>query len=770
MDAGLHHKLAEIGEGILKEALERSNPGKSMRTGAFYLGNWIADFSQLVDTQLYQKIIAFESSGKIDEIFNKFVWDAPSWVEPALDLVPGLSTVRNGLEDARKALNAAAKTLATASLNGTLESGTKSLFEVIGYGRFVVPSEKGGTPRMDPQSYLFTFKQLYKEYFPYVHLDRPKERNGVYATALSERPRNKWTKVSKSQGDLYSYLRDNIQIAAGTLAYLDTGRRGDSSKSWAAATFNSGRTVFLDDGGGEHPVNDANPQWNCHLARLGLSIHAVEDYFAHSTFVDHARGLLPEKYKRFQSSEEKEKLARRLKRWQPKLDEGKWNDLKPDTHITTGFFDHWDTVISLSHNFQHLIGFDRSGIGKHADDALDFGYRQFVQDTLELVTDPSKAFRASSNNSAAKLIRDQYQDKLGKDLSALSKGDPKLNNLVDALIESGPLADAPPEIKEAMRAGVKVFGQVKGANNIYESLKTLLEFINAPYEFIKKYVSEKLILPQVRAYVVRWVEDMVGANRIGCHSLIAKDDEASLLNTAAMECASAVHWYIIKTLTRHEGKAPIPMCLTAEGLQSTNNLPINRWIDWLELVEYFLAHPTASLSVESEKIEVPVTVVHITREGQNSAMSPDQLGNLAAEYGKNFLADPTRPDADALTWEMIADANFPTKGMGTDERIRQINKVMKQAPTGSLPVKHGNRAWAPGVRVLIPHQKTTVSGWKTSEGKRNWWYPVIIHGWSRITSSSGHRLVPVRRDVVLSQIEDSTKLRTDWEQVYKSGS
>lgn len=783
MDARLHHKLAEIGEGILKEALNRSNPGKAMSTSAFYLGNWIADNSQVVDRRFYQALGKWATKTPLDDLFDKFVWDAPSWLDDVAEVLEPqyLKDLRGGLERARQSLRNAFQTIGTAAKDGSLEKGTKALFKVLGYGRFVAPASPNGPPRMDPASYTHVFEKLFVQYLPHTHLDRPPEGNS-FASALAKAPRNKFTKPAQlSQGDLYSYLRDDIEIAAGSLAYLDAGQNGiEPHRSWAAGTFHPLRKTFIDQDGKECAVDDKDLSWNYHLSLLGFTVHAAEDFFAHSTFIDHAHGLLPASYRRVQVAEESERLARRLKRWDPNYSESNWNQLPNDTHIVTGYFDGRDTLISLAHQIEHLIEFDRSKAGKKIDDAIEYDYKKLLNDLLALTSDPQneiakanpkgQGYSEDTANVAAKWLWDKY----GNDVQRLVHGDDKLNQYVDAFIAEGPLSTAPPSIKEALRLGTKIFGQTRGAFNIYKSLKALLEFVEAPYDFIAKYLRTEVIAKQVRAYVTRWFGEFFGTMRIGCHSLLAKDDEASLFNQAAMECASAVHWYIIKTMARHGVPKTEKVCRSADDQQCTNIVYCSQWIDWLELLEFFLAHPLAKVHTELEEVEIETTIVHVTRR-DSSAMSPDSLNLLAREYWRTSTkpgpSDVSETERQQAFWRAIADANYPTRGLPAEECKKRINAVLLNRRDG-LAVSRGNFAWKPGVRVLIPNQKAKLPRVTSPDARRLWWLPVITQGWAIMKAkvdadgAQVHRLVPISRTAVVELIETSRRRAREGEVTY----
>ena len=157
-------------------------------------------------------------------------------------------------------------------------------------------------------------------------------------------------------------------------------------------------------------------------------------------------------------------------------------------------------------------------------------------------------------------------------------------------------------------------------------------------------------------------------------------------------------------------------------------------IDWLELLEHFLDHPFAEVTDESgmritQGEPVPVDVVHVTTPVPNSSMAKETLASLTEQYRPTFCPGENGPSA--FTWETIADANFPTAGLTTEEKKRVINACLEQTGDGERVRDGINYAFRPGVPVIIPYQEfrpTIVEFEDDALLKNTWWYPIMLDG------------------------------------------
>lgn len=789
MDAEGHKTISEVGERLLKDAIQRNNPSRRMRLGAFYLGNWLTDASQVVDPVAYQnvkgKVLAYTNS--LESLFDRMITDAPSWMQTVLETELGRMALKNArykLHDAQTELNESVQALFGQGRSGALADAFRALFKGVGYYKFVL-DDQGMPDAMHEESYLTVFDLHFSQYYPHEHMDRPEE-GGVYSLAKSTGPFNHRTKPKNNKSDLYTYIRRDIKAVSGLLAYLDGGTRNPCTHpSWAVGTFHPELKQFADKNGVLQDVSDENIEWNLHLSMLGHALHNIEDYFAHSTFIDHASSDLPDSYKRFSKFENSDKLARRLKEWLPGFDEEtqSWTRLHDDTHVVTGYFDFNDTLVSLGHLFDKVLGRPDTGVGHDVDEAIDnameFEYIRFLNDTLEFVNSPVDVWEANDpsnddyNKDSANMAVKWLYDQGGHDLQLLRENDPTLNRLTGMLLLHPLLRDRPPEIKQAFTDTIKQLGAVVGgvrtAITLYSVIKKLRDFLKNPLAFLRSFVGDLIYDYLVRygeVYIKNLLFVYMGALRIGSHSLIAKDSEPALFYKAAMNCAEAVHWHIVTQLTRHSSQSPVVVCRSGEGLDNRAAILQQQWIDWLELVEFFLSYPFSHVETEDETIQLAGNVIHITRTDNHSVMSPDSLASIADEYHSTHMKIPGGPKE--LTWDVIADANFPTAGLSKNERMRRINDVLRNQPDAAVLTRDGvNYAFRGGVRIVIPYQRIDVLTHHARDVQLLWWRSVILDGWRKGKEHLGHEVFSVRLNEQLQLVKEADALRTELEGAYQ---
>ena len=364
-------------------------------------------------------------------------------------------------------------------------------------------------------------------------------------------------------------------------------------------------------------------------------------------------------------------------------------------------------------------------------------------------------------------------DQGGHDLQLLRENDPTLNRLIGMLLLHPLLRDRPPQIKQAFTDTIKQLGAVVGgvrtAITLYSVIKQIRDFLKNPLAFLRSFVGDLIYEYLVRygeVYIKNLLYVYMGALRIGSHSLIAKDSEPALFYKAAMNCAEAVHWHIVTQLTRHSRQSPVVVCRSGEGLDNRAAILQQQWIDWLELVEFFLSYPFSHVETEKETIQLASNVIHITRTDNHSVMSPDSLASIAAEYHGTHMYIPGGPKE--LTWEVIADANFPTAGLSKNERMRRINDVLRNQPDAAVLTRDGvNYAFRGGVRIVIPYQRVDVLTHHARDVQLLWWRSVILDGWRKGKEHLGHEVFSVRFNDQLQLVKEADALRTELEGAYQ---
>jgi hypothetical protein len=586
MDTAGHEECAkQAGEPLIHDALERSGR-KDWRTSAFYLGNWITDVQQIVDpiaVQDGQKKLL----GALDTLLETLLglksegWQ--DWLRQG---------AINFFGERRTQLTSAFKWALTGGRESPLFKTVKSGFFVSGYFKFVHPEKKGGKARMNFRAFEHIINKVYRQYYPHEHLDRwPVDRS---APSFK---RTKGTVTDDKRGNgsstlephLYEYLRNHVQITASLLGKID--------RDWAQHAF----------GRGSKWENDEDKEWNLELAQLGHALHACEDFFAHSNFIELAIQGLPEEKRNRLKPHGDEPIAgltgpqifdRRLCRYSGDPDHP---DGGPETWVVTGTFDFVDTFFSMRHAYEEIFGQS----DHKPPDVLGHGSKvgQFMLDMIKSIRRDAGS-RKLSREDARKAAVAALQR------AATQGDDPDVREVANILLK-----EVPDEVRNAFLDTVAGFAQTIPDNAL--SLLDLFEFINI-LEDAFKYPLNVLewlardIAPDAARWVVGQVkkpidraiqgvvDDILGRNRIGCHSLMAKDyagDDEGLnrIYNQAKDCAKAVHWYVVKTLTRWSEKAPLDVCRAESGAgpdsSQTSSTDQCRSIDWLELLETFLRHP-----------------------------------------------------------------------------------------------------------------------------------------------------------------------------------
>jgi hypothetical protein len=357
------------------------------------------------------------------------------------------------------------------------------------------------------------------------------------------------------------------------------------------------------------------------------------------------------------------------------------------------------------------------------------------------------------------------------------------------MIDKGPLKNFSPAAKRSFLDAMRGFGRLKGyyglGKSVFDALKDVGGFILNPVRWLSKYVKG-VGLELLEVYLKAKIADYIGAKRFGCHSLIAKDSGPAVFNEAAMECAKAVHWYVVHALTRHSRERVLAVARGGDAHENRNKISAWEWIDWLELLEYFLAHPLAETGDKGSTRFLSATTWHLTRgpsermksnsQSIQRHMSRDSLESLAREYAPTFQAVEGGPQE--LTWEVIADANYPTIGMSRADRRRQVNRVLRH--NGGVLAHDGiNYAYPPNHLVTIPYQRVPVTVTSGATLTRRWWHDVIVKknhdnvmAWfengepSARAPRDAHRWYPISRDDAFEVARDGRSHLTAREKAY----
>ncbi|WP_070120932.1 HET-C-related protein [Bacillus marinisedimentorum] len=746
-----HEDVAKTaGIPLLEEAIGKNN--RSIH--AFYLGNWLTDVSQAVDPVAYAA-----SSNKIKQGIESSIKDVKNSINAVLDevvstiyeinesagdfalksLKPDIdpylkgikSNLHNNIDFLFKAQND--------ERNSRVAKFFRDAFLITGYFKFVHPDSSTTDQRLDFDCFMSVFGRpnntrgstnqspaddrpgAYTQYYPFEHLDRPEilpsQNPSIYAPgkqtpkkpfrvasgkkAGTRSPRNK----KRIDPDLYSYLRDDIEMTAGLLSEVDLAFKNAFKKG----------------------IKEDDPDWNITLAKLGHALHQVEDFFAHSNWVELAAkrlgsyfisGIIPPKTDNEMIDRTYTTYKKRLKRHltAPLSD---WSKHPDEDWVVTGYFDFKDTILSLAHLTEELWGgkvpdpyakghqLFQSG-KKYASNPskIEQKIQKTIRDTLEFINNPKQAVEDEDNKIAQK-----YKKKYGTDIKNLRK--PTISRLIAVQVarETTYLNKAPTEVQEAFLnvivEGSRAYSIHKLSKSLYEAITDITAFVTSPIAFLQKWLPEKfkkILMNAFKFYAKERFYEWIGSGRIGCHSLLAKDHGTEPFYKKMRECSVAVHWYIVKTMLRWKDDEDAD------------------YIDWLELLEYFLRNPLPpKKGYRAVKGYVPVTIVH-TVQHKEQLKATDRKYSLEDKYKKSAM------EPDQFTWRTIADANFNTYGFSLKKTQTIINHTLRNSVWG-VPVAPPNYAFKKGVSLLIPQQKAAATFFVPIKDDNPWFTEVLNKGW-----------------------------------------
>lgn len=738
-----HEDVANTaGIPLLRETLGKDK--KSLR--ALYLGNWLTDVSQAVDPVAYwsasQKGKGGVDSGveTLKKGIEQFVKD---FVASVFAFDPGSTVQQRVLTSLNDKIEQYAKT-ATAALHGMIDyfiaahtnerdsrvaKFFRDCFLVKGYFKFVHPAASKQPPRMSFDGFMRVFGRpddtrgaganpaddrpgAYTQYYPHEHVDRPevlppqdpavfqpgKElpntplRLGPGKQDGTRSPRNR----KRLDPDLYSYLRDHMEMTAGLLAETDEAFEKALKKD----------------------IRDDDPNWYVTLAKLGHALHQVEDFFAHSNWVElavkrlgsaYVTKLIPPTLGIDMVDRANTTFRKRLKRHltTPLKD---WRQHEDEDWVVTGFFDFSDTLISLAHVSEEIFGLHVPdpyakgyALGRKVEEAVEdpatveHQLEKVMRQTMDFLQNPVRELDNPDNKIAKSLV-----DRFGKDVNKLRR--PEVADAVARQVagETEFLNSAPKLVQDAFFRvivdGSRVITIGKFAWSLYEVIHGIVDFLDDPIAWFADFLPKelkKLFFEALKFYGKERFYDWIGASRIGCHSLLAKDHGLEPFFDQSKACATAVHWYVVNTLLRWKAN------------------PKSDYIDWLDLLEYFLRNPLPPAGYGETATDAAVTIVHITQPD-------DQLKTLTQKYAPRAIG--------RFTWRSIADVNYNTTGLRDQEAADVINRILRDSGMG-YPVTPPNYAYKKNVRVLIPQQRIKVPLCEEPAGESLWYKEVFDKGW-----------------------------------------
>lgn len=706
MNTGGHHWLAEqAGLPELVAAMEGLGRQR-VSLNAFLLGNWITDVHQLVDP-------VASTPAKFDAALTSVMAGVRSSILIEVDGKHGKSwkhvfntAIGEALDDfearVKAAIDAFFETSSTGSTKGF--DAIKTMFRIAGYFRFAAPMEPpsinpwepAAGPRIDVNAYFRVFAEMFEQYWPHQHMDRPEILPPTDpASYRSEIANGTVANQASISPDLYRYLREDIEIAAGALFEVD--------REWAQPMFDAGQ-----------PFDPSSEGWNLWLAKFGQAVHAVDDFFAHTNFVEHAVKLLGKNA--IPKGAEREVFARRLQRLGTTKKNGQPAE---ETEVVSGYFDTTDMFFSLVHNLEEVFGVHYRDPLAKADDAYDtfrrkygnanrawFEAQKMINDVSEWISDPDAAAKNPENGLTKKIEAKKFR-----------LHEPPTEDDIRRLLSQFPVFQQTPDrVKhDIVTALVVIHGVTDVGITVYEAYDTMrdfVRFIDGPTDFLIQWLSEKIdaaIRDAVIFYAREWLHIQLGGRRVGSHSLMNHDAEEAVLFDEAMHVAAAVQWYVVTVMTRR-----------LHGIETATQ---KGWsIDWLELLEHFLRHPKAVPGRRTEMLTVCVPIEHVV----DNVKTVDSLATLAKRYA------PTACHK-RFTWRTIADALYDTDGL-TDGATRMIvNRAIAAQGSGYKVKDDINYAWNPGTRLLIPDQQFEVPLSVAEPTDSLWWREVLTaKDWTKV--------------------------------------
>lgn len=787
MNTGGHHSVAATaGLPVLRAALDSA--GKDLPLHAFYMGNWLTDVSQAVDPVAYRNARLKIQGGLKDvhdllkSLGNPFDLCASmqkTAAETDALLAKFLKPPPGKLRDSQAGLAA------------------RKAFFVAGYFKFACPYMDKKVPLepelkaerklldakyrvMDGDLYAHVFDTLYTQYYPHEHLDRPDKpvapkpcsssnKDNPYADKPDTGTRSPNRKQTLDP-DLYFYLRDHIQIAAGLLADLDL--------NWARKAFDP-----------KSPAPDRNDKdFHLNLARLGHALHPIEDFFAHSIFAERATLAIHKDAKKVVGADYT-KFLRRLRKVlsAEQIKKDAWEKEPEETLIVTGYFDFQDTLVSLGHINEHLF-IAKLEAGQPAHDPHK--PKRTLGEEIIAHKDARHEAAEREDEACTRKFKKVFTDTLVFTSDRkLADSDPK--NVVSPLFKNKPGPIPPEEVARKVIASNDLFKQTPKRINdefvdavklwsqtgtiggmtisLFMFFQHIAKLIEDPVAWIKAFFSA-IGLPLLGAAIVKFgyerIYDALGQNRIGCHSLIAKDHgPVGLLYKEQKQCALAVHWYAIHTMTRWARPRPADVRRAdhdASGSASLSTLDAHDWLDWLELLEYFLRNPAGKLLSETLD-DGYISIPHVVKKG-------DSLATLAEFYGT-----PSRAfDHTSFSWRTIAAANFNLEGIPQSKWPEAINAQLKESG-GFLCADGINYGWKEGTVVTIPRQRFKPAAAAPASPARAWFRFVMRDGWVVLKERrpytkegplSHHVTFPISEEELRQQIKDADTLRKSHADAY----
>lgn len=625
---GHRRVAAEAGIPRLREALKTfgiPDDAYPSELEAFYLGNWLTDCSQFKDPggfistkpkmlADFLKDIGNECSSKLKDAIFAYIKNLSHIDDKVKDRYQ--KEISNLIDSAHSSYKASIDDSLATKIIENIDEFIKSLVRFSAYSKFVHPLPGKVKKRIDFDIFLKIFKRRYVQYFPHEHLDRPPCQFTLAEYCDQRSPRASYANKQNEELAIYSYLEGNLRVAVGTLFEID--------KKWA------GQFLKAED----QPPNINALEWHLELADLGYALHAIEDFFAHSNFIEVVMTLLgpnfitdrvydkdllrkaakgkslsqTELLKVRKSYDSVQKIYKRLIRYTPDADRN-FNKTfsgysrrvqQEDKYIFTGYFDGRDTLVAI---LQFILEQFKKDEDQNDNIMLDFLsevfedifghfisiYKEISNESkLGRLDQANEVFRAylielkktRLQNLKEKTEEDHIEKKIADDIILIA------SIIFDLIIEGSQVLLITFNIIMVLLEIVFIVEAIKTKmikKVIVDKVKEVLTK-DLPLFLLKRglrYLGKELLADEYYD-LHALLFDSLGGNRIGSHSLMAKDSPGEPLYDEMFLCAKTVHWYIVDALCRWSNQEWYSRAKLDDGA---------KWIDWDDLVFYFLRNP-----------------------------------------------------------------------------------------------------------------------------------------------------------------------------------
>ncbi|MGW7385444.1 hypothetical protein [Streptomyces sp. NPDC054794] len=701
-----HRGVGEQGAlPLLERTFKDRAGGEAQGLEAVLLGNWLTDLSQVIDPVAYASL-----ASKVQSLVEDFVrlitattlyrsgskWYR-TWTGDQEDRL--VKAVREKVYGALGVLLGADP----ATRSALWDLSTDAVF-VKGYLAFG-PAEREGEPdRFSVEQYDAIFKAVFRQYFPHEHCDRPRVPMSpdTYETSLDRGPRA--GQQAYRTPDLYRYLRDDIEVLAAGFAEIEA--------DWA-------RPV----GRGELAVDGTDPDFAVGLARMGYLLHAVEDFYAHSNFVElHALASGPKYLPKPFETRDAGIFARRLKRWVPGARDGV--ALPTEDFVVTGYFDIQDTVVSLLHVFEEVLGIGWKDPRRQVGDffrtveATDLSrveqeYYDWLQSVLEIFCDPVQAAENEDNR-----VIEVLKDKFGDNLETLAKPAMRQAVVAETLARTTYLKRLPAGILTRLSRFVlavsKTIAVGKLAMSVYEAIDTVAKFLANPLGVLIDTAKDAgLGFAQDSAlYLAKdlflYERLLQGSDhRVGSHSLLAKDTGSEWLYGYQRACATAAHYVIVHTMLRRLDPDPPPD---------------DQYVDWLALLEALMCNPLARTTGRAEFATADAVELNVSPPSQVVPAIQDLAGRRGVQ---EFDGVPG--------WIRVAASTFTVDDL-TPEQATQLARAAVRKSAGATSAKGM-------ISLVVPDQTVSVGSRPSPSAPTAREWPEVVFDRERSYAGKGWEVV-----------------------------